>query len=198
MEPFGLEKQLSQILQSKVLLAFGANISGAWGSPRETLFEALGRLCERHFKITALSSTYTTKGYGQIRQPNYVNLVAAAQCALSPRQIISIAKELERCAGRRQLGLNAPRPLDIDLLDYKGRTINWRPARHRPKLVLPHPLMVDRAFVLVPLAEVMPNWRHPVLQLTARQMLNRLGGGGPVLLRREIYRVDSPLLPCDL
>lgn len=144
-----------------------------------------------------VSPFYRTKAVGSVRQPDYLNCIVTADCAIPARQAIEIFKQNERRAGRRLLGRNAPRPLDIDLLDLGGRIVNW-PVRHpRPKVVLPHPMIAERAFVLAPLNDLLPGWRHPVYQLTAHQLLSRQGGLLPVVLRREILRIDLNANSCD-
>ena len=180
-----------------VLLALGANVPGVWGGPYATLQNALLLLASEGFHNLKASPMYRTKAFGQVRQPPYFNLVVAAECALSPRQVLDIAKKIERRSGRRLVGRNGPRPLDIDLIDYAGRIVNWPGGHKRPKLMLPHPLIADRPFVLVPLCDLAPRWRHPVTGLSARQLLGRHGGLRQILLRREISRVDSVPDPCD-
>lgn len=179
------------------LIALGANIDGAWGTPEQTLRECLIHLSGQGFSEFSASPAYRTKAHGASRQPDYLNLVVRAASTVSAFEAIVLFKRLERRAGRRLLGRNAPRPLDIDLLDWSGRVVNWPPRLPRPQVVLPHPLLADRAFVLAPLADLAPNWRHPVNGLTAGQLLNRLGGLRKALRRREIFRVDPIAVPCD-
>lgn len=185
--------------ENNVLIAFGANTNGNWGCPRESLSRAIKILKQEGFSQIKLSPLYCSKPIGSVRQPHYLNLVGTARCAEVPRQVIDLFKRIERCSGRRPLGRNASRPLDIDLLDYRGWRINARnaPPAMRPKLVLPHPRIAERPFVVVPLVDVAPGWRHPVTGLTPVEMLHRLGGRRRLELRREIWRVDSPLLTCD-
>jgi 2-amino-4-hydroxy-6-hydroxymethyldihydropteridine diphosphokinase len=114
--------------------------------------------------------------------PEFYNLVVLARTSLSSGALIRRLKSIERCAGRRARPRWSARPLDLDLLDHGGRILNW-PALTRPggPLVLPHPLMHQRGFVLVPLADIAPHWRHPVLGVTAAALLKRTPG-----LRRGI------------
>jgi 2-amino-4-hydroxy-6-hydroxymethyldihydropteridine diphosphokinase len=93
--------------------------------------------------------------------------------------LLRLLKRLERRAGRRTTPPLQPRPLDIDILDLGGRRLNW-PARGRKRrgLVLPHPLLDRRAFVLIPLLELAPHWSHPVLGVPAKTLLARLGRRG--------------------
>lgn len=88
--------------------------------------------------------------------------------------LLRALKSIERRAGRRVAARWSRRPLDLDIVDHGGRVLNW-PALTRAggPIVLPHPLMHRRGFVLVPLSEVAPHWRHPVLGATAAEMLAR-------------------------
>src|SRR5262249_8436131 len=91
---------------------------------------------------------------------------------------LRLVKGLERQAGRRLGQTWGPRPLDIDILDFGGRRLGWPPGRHRRgRLILPHPEAHRRAFVLVPVADIAPAWRHPVLGATPARPLARLGWG---------------------
>lgn len=183
--------------KKKVLLALGSNIDGKWGAPIEALAHCLQSLAKQGFGNFRVSPLYMTKAQGAVRQPPYLNAVVEATCAKTPRQAIESFKQNERRSGRRLLGRNGPRPLDIDLLDYDGRVINWQAGHPRPKLVLPHPLITERTFVLIPLVDLAPKWRHPVLGISSRQLLIRLGGRQQAIRRRDIYRVDQRLLSCD-
>ena len=185
-----------QNVHNRVIIGLGANTDGIWGPPLETLKKCLKELKNNEIGRICLSPVYRTKAHGSIRQTDYMNLVVQADCAATPRQMVDLFKSIERRSGRRLLGRNAQRPLDIDLLDYAGRIVNWNIGYPRPKLVLPHPMMALRPFVLAPLSDLTPGWRHPVNGLTAGQMLQALGGRRRFLLRREICRVDSATVPC--
>jgi 2-amino-4-hydroxy-6-hydroxymethyldihydropteridine diphosphokinase len=198
MESLKLDKQICQKLDNSIVLAMGANISGAWGEPDASLRYAAAQMLHYGLIIEKLSPVYRTKPHSQIRQHPFLNIVLLVRGNHSPVELLQIFKRLERAAGRRHVGRNGPRPLDIDLIDYFGRTINWRGSIVRPKLVLPHPLIAERPFVLAPLIDVWPHWRHPVSKLTANQMLRELGGLKQLVRQGEIKKLDSPLFPCDL
>ena len=159
------------------LIGIGANVSGTFGSPLATLRRAVVELANFDIHVTSASSLYKTCPVGQGIQPFYLNAVLAVEVAVPPSQLLRCLKRLEGLAGRRRGRRNGPRPLDLDILDFGGRVLNWRSGLvgRRPVLVLPHPLAHRRLFVLVPLAEVAPSWRHPVLDATARQLAVRLG-----------------------
>lgn len=177
-----------------VLLALGANEPGAWGTPHDTLARALSELQAAGIVILRVSHLYRTPPVGGGRQPAYLNaVVLASDGTLGPTRLMRLLKGLERRAGRRVSPPLSSRPLDLDILDFGGRRLNW-PApsrRRRPGLVLPHPLLDRRAFVLVPLLEVAPHWSHPVLGVPARALLARLGRHG----RHGIHRLGCKPSP---
>jgi 2-amino-4-hydroxy-6-hydroxymethyldihydropteridine diphosphokinase len=164
---------------NRLILGLGANIAGPWGSPRETLLRALDALRQQGLTPLHHSAFFRTKPVGGGRQPDYLNAVAVTAARLPPAALLRLVKGLERKAGRRAGRPQGPRPLDIDILDYGGRRLGWPGrGRRRARLVLPHPEAHRRAFVLVPLAQVAPHWRHPVLGASARALLDRLGWKG--------------------
>ncbi len=109
--------------------------------------------------------------------PDFYNAVALIRADLPLGSLMRRLKYIERRAGRRTRARWSARSLDIDVIDHGSRVLNW-PALNKTggPIVLPHPLMHRRGFVLVPLAEVAPHWRHPVLGLTAEQLLARNPG----------------------
>lgn len=165
-----------KLIQSKVLLlALGGNIAGSWGAPRATLERAVRELESAGIKIVHRSNLYRTQPLGVGRQPPYLNLIVAAEPGLAPAVLLRLAKRIEQRAGRRLTPPMHSRPLDIDILDYGGRRFGWPPLRRqRGRIILPHPQIYARAFVLVPLCEVAPSWRHPIMGLSARTLLARL------------------------
>lgn len=130
-----------------VLLAFGGNL----GDPRATIRKALVRLGESGVRIDRSSSFYRTPPWGPVPQPDFVNACAAGETALAPLALLALTQSLERELGRVPAERWGPRAIDIDILDYDGRAID------EPGLVLPHPRMTERAFVLVPLVEIAPD-----------------------------------------
>lgn len=158
-----------------LLIGLGANIAGPWGCPRETLLRARRELCEVGLRTLASSRIYRTVPLGPGRQAPYMNAVLLMRADVAPATLLRVIKRIERRAGRRQGPRWGPRCLDIDVLDHGSRRLG-SPARRRQlgHLVLPHPEMHLRAFVLVPLLEVAPHWHHPTLDVSARTLLARL------------------------
>jgi len=150
-----------------ILIALGANLPSPAGPPTATLRAALARLEERGVKILSVSSFYETPAWPDPAQPAFVNAVAAVESTLQPVELLTLLHGVETDFGRLRSAPNAPRTLDIDLLDYDGK-------RMTDGVMLPHPRMAERSFVLVPLAQVAPNWRHPVTGEAVRDLLIRL------------------------
>ncbi len=150
-----------------ILIALGANIPSTVGPPAVTLKCALGRLDVLGVKILSVSSFYETPAWPDARDPAFINAVAAVKTGLQPVELLELLHGVETDFGRMRSAPNAPRTLDIDLLAYDGRVMTG-------ELLLPHPRIADRSFVLAPLAEIAPDWRHPVTGQGAADMLARL------------------------
>lgn len=163
-----------QLRMNEIWISLGANIPGTWGSPRTAVHKAILELQKRNFHVFARSALYSTPPLGPVRQPYYLNMVIGARAPLGPFALLRLLNRLELSAGRRVNGRWHARPLDLDVLDYGGRVLgNASVQRRRGQIVLPHPEMHRRGFVMVPLAQVAPGWRHPTLGIAARQLLER-------------------------
>ncbi|MCG8559026.1 MAG: 2-amino-4-hydroxy-6-hydroxymethyldihydropteridine diphosphokinase [Hyphomicrobiales bacterium] len=179
-----------------ILLGLGSNRAGDWGTPAETLDRVGRELAAAGCPVTHRSPLYVTAALGPEPQDAFVNGVLAISSSLPPEALLRRLKGLERCAGRRSGRRWGPRALDIDILDYRGLVRGWSassPVRDRmrpPPLVLPHPQLHVRPFVLLPLLDVAPRWRHPVLKQSAQQLWNRVRqqSEGRVLKRLETAR----------
>ena len=156
-----------------ILIALGSNIDGRWGSPHQAVMRALVELNQFPLKLRKSSSLIITKPYGVLNQPDFVNAVAVVETALSPEALMAKLHAIERAAGRRRRKRWGPRCLDLDLLDYHGLTRSGARNTLKP-LRLPHPGIADRKFVLAPILEVAPTWRHPINHQTASDMLKKL------------------------
>jgi 2-amino-4-hydroxy-6-hydroxymethyldihydropteridine diphosphokinase len=183
------------VAANALLLGLGANIAGTWGPPVATLQRAVGELQRAGIEIVRESRTYSAVPLGPERQPPYLNAVILAKTRLSPAMLLRLVKRIEQQAGRRLTRRWGPRSLDIDILDYGGRRFGGNaPRTERGRLVLPHPELHRRAFVLVPLLEIAPQWLHPVLGVAGRRLLARL----PANDRRQVRQaLDLTTGTCD-
>lgn len=162
-------------LRGPILIGLGGNLdSPRWGAPRETLTAALVALEAQGVAIAARSAWYRSEPVPPSDQPWYVNAAAALETGLDAGDLLALMQRIETRFGRVRSMPNAARVVDLDLLDYRGERIE------SADLVLPHPRLHRRRFVLEPLAEIAPGWRHPLIGKTARQLLAELAAEGRV------------------
>lgn len=158
-----------------ILIGIGGNLATAqFGAPRETLSAALAALETAGICIAARSAWYRSEPVPRSDQPWFVNAVASLATDLQPSELLGVLQRTETQFGRVRDERNAARVLDLDLLDHRGAVMVT------PSLVLPHPRLHQRRFVLAPLAEIAPDWHHPLLGLTALQLLAQLAADQPV------------------
>lgn len=146
----------------EVYLGLGSNLGDREGNLREAV-----KLLSERLRIGQVSSVYETEPVGDDGQPRYLNQVCQFYTTLPPAALLPLLKGFELKLGRTGPS-GAPRPIDIDILFYGNRVVKT------PKLVIPHPRLIERAFVLIPLVEIAPDLKHPVNHKTAKQLLSKL------------------------
>lgn len=161
-----------------ILIALGSNLPSRAGEPRETLRAALDAFAVQGIAVNAVSPFYETPAWPDPGDPRYVNAVASVTTALSPRELMERLQRIETSLGRERSARNAPRTLDLDVIDYDSRVEEGPP-------VLPHPRMHSRAFVLLPLFDIVPNWRHPVSGEGVAALIANLPGGTEGVVRLD-------------
>lgn len=159
-----------------ILLGLGANLPSArHGGPAATLAAALAALAAEGVAVERLSPWYRSAPVPAADdQPWYINGVASVKTGLAPEALLALLHRVERRFGRVRRERNEPRVLDLDLLDYDGLVQPGGGA------VLPHPRLHERAFVLLPLREVAPGWRHPTLGRGVDELIAALPPGQQV------------------
>ena len=150
-----------------VYLGLGSNL----GDRLENLRDAILKLAP-DIKVTAYSSVYQTPPWGFEQQPAFLNQVVMGETHLIPGDLLQYLKNIESVLGRQPTFRNGPRIIDLDILFYDNMIIN------QPDLIIPHPRLHERAFVLVPFAEIAPNYHHPVLDLSVKEMLQVIDRSG--------------------
>jgi len=148
-----------------VYLGLGSNM----GNRQDNLDRALDFLSQR-LRVEKVSSIYDTEPLGNIEQPRFLNLVCQVYTRLAPVELLTLAKGIEKKMGRVLDKSNTPRPIDIDILFYGDRAIET------PELVIPHPRLAERAFALIPLAEIAPDLVHPVSSKTIKELVKGVTG----------------------
>jgi len=169
------------IPRSRVYIGLGGNLPSVYGDPRHTLQAAIHGL-EELGRLAGCSSFYETAPVDLEAQPSFINAVAALDTTLPPELLLRMLLALEIRFGRDRAGTppKGPRVLDLDLLLYGDLILSQEELR------VPHPQMARRRFVLAPLAEIAPDLRHPVLDLTITELLSALPDAGPN--RRDAVR----------
>ena len=160
------------------IIGLGANME----NPLEMIREALKRLQELpDTRLAALSSIYLTEPQGGPESQDwYHNAVAFLETSMPPIRLLRALMIAEKAMGRKRLVHWGPRTIDMDFL-AKGDLV----VEAQPELILPHPRMHERLFVMAPLAEVAPHWRHPILNQTAAELLARIPAEGQGLKKLE-------------
>jgi len=157
-----------------IFIGAGGNLAHpSHGDPQAVLKAALKELGRRGVKVIRISPWYRTAPVPASDQPWYVNVVAEVATDLPADRLLQVLHEVEQAFGRVRTVVNAARVIDLDLLDFRGEIAAGGPGR----AILPHPRMGARAFVLRPLADLAPDWRHPVSGASIQALLAALPAG---------------------
>jgi len=150
-----------------VVIALGSNLAGAYPSSETLLEAALARLGELGLEVQACSCWWRSAAWPDAADPDFINGVALVNTVLSPHEVMAFLARVEREFGRTREMVNAPRTLDLDLIAH-GRSVI-----EDPDLTLPHPRAHERRFVMGPLAQIAPAWRHPLSGMSAAELAPR-------------------------
>jgi len=162
-----------------ILIGLGANLASPAGPPAVTLAAAIDRLAGVEIITLQRSRWFVSAPVPASDQPWFVNGVIAVATALEPAALLAQMRRIEAEFGRVRGAANAARTLDLDLLAYGDRVESlspgWAPGSPGG-LILPHPRLAERAFVLLPLADIAPSWHHPVTGRSRAELIGALDG----------------------
>ena len=164
-------------LTGGVYIGLGANLPSEIGSPRQTLEEIVRRLVRPGIEVVRVSPWYESEPVPPSDQPWFVNGAAELRTGLRPTALLAVLHGLEQGLGRTRRSRWEARTLDLDLLDYCGLVVRSGPP------VLPHPRVEERSFVLLPLRDIAPGWRHPETGKAIDVLIAALPTGGGVVRR---------------
>jgi 2-amino-4-hydroxy-6-hydroxymethyldihydropteridine diphosphokinase len=152
-------------------IALGSNLAGRFSSPKAAVEAAIRALESVDIQVVAQSRLYRSTAWPDPSDPEFVNAVACVETALPASVLLARLHEIEAAFGRERRHVNAPRTLDLDIVDYGGMVSAPGEAP-----ILPHPRLADRAFVLLPLMNIAPDWRHPATGQTIDELIAALPG----------------------
>ena len=162
-----MKKQDTSENQAKIVfLAIGSNLGNKINNIETAKFE----LEKYNINILKSSSNYLSKSWPDFTKPNYVNVVIKIKTNLAPLVLLKVCNLIEMKLGRIRTSVNAPRTCDIDIIDYNKKMLK----ENNSQLVLPHPRLSKRNFVLLPLFEIEKSWKHPKSKINIVNLINSL------------------------
>ena len=160
------KQDTSENLANTVYLAIGSNLGNKINNIEIAKFE----LKKHKIIILKSSSSYVSQSWPDPSKPNYINIVIKIITKLAPIKLLRVCNSIELKLGRVRKAINAPRTCDIDIIDYNKKIINEK----NKKLILPHPRLSKRNFVLLPLFEIEKTWKHPKSRINIVNLINSL------------------------
>ncbi len=160
------KQDTSENLANSAYLAIGSNLENKINNIEITKVE----LEKYKIKILKSSSNYISESWPDPSMPNYINIIIKIKTSLAPLELLKICNLIELKLGRVRVKKNAPRTCDIDIIDYNKMILNEKDSQ----LILPHPRMSTRNFVLIPLYEVDKSWKHPKSKINIVNLINSL------------------------
>ena len=168
-----------------ILLGIGSNLASSFGDRFENIKLAIRHLKKSGIKIIKQSSFYETLSYPDIKNPKFINVVIAVDAVLKAEDLMSLLISIEEKLERKRRIKNDPRTCDIDIIDYKGEVINFQ--HESLNLQIPHEKINQRNFVLFPLKEIYPEWKHPKTNEIISTLIEKL----PEVDRKSILKIEK-------
>ena len=163
-----IKQDTSENLVNIAFLGIGSNL----GNRKSNIEKAKFLLEKNSIKIIKSSNIYETYSWPNKNDPKFYNIVIKIITKLKPINLFKIIKDIEKKLGRKKSPVNRPRICDIDILDYRGQI--YKLCFNKDKLIIPHPRLHNRNFVLFPLYEIEKNWKHPVKKTKIKDLIEKL------------------------
>ena len=163
-----IKQDISENLVNIAFLSIGSNL----GNKIKNIEKAKFLLEKNSIKIIKSSNIYETFSWPNKNEPKFYNIVIKIITKLKPAELFNIIKNIEEELGRKKTLVNKPRTCDIDILDYKGQI--YKSSSNNNKLIIPHPRLHNRNFVLFPLFEIEKNWKHPLKKTKIQDLIEKL------------------------
>ncbi len=154
---------MSEDLAKSIYLGIGSNL----GNKRKNIEKSKFNLITNNIKILKCSSYYESLSWPDPNNPKFLNIVLEIETYFGPLELFRKCKKIEEKLGRKKLPKNSPRECDIDIIDFRN-------MKTTGELILPHPRMNTRNFVLLPLFEINKRWKHPILKVNIRELISSL------------------------
>ncbi len=155
-----------------IILGLGSNLHSSFGDKFNNINLALSALETHKIKILLKSSLYETPSYPNNKDPKFVNMVIGISCDLKPPELAAASISVEESLERKRKLKNEPRTCDIDIIDYNSEILNFK--YKNLNFNVPHVNLVYRNFVLIPLKEIVPDWKHPKTKEPIDLIINKL------------------------
>ena len=168
-----------------IFLAIGSNVPSSFGDRFDNINLAISSLYERGIQTIKKSSFYETFSYPNKKNPKFINIVVTVKTHLSPVDLMSVLLFIEEKLERNRCKKNDPRTCDIDIIDYNNQVLNFQ--YKNIDLEIPHKKLIYRNFVLFPLQEIAPSWKHPNTEEIIGTLIHKL----PPKDRKSILKVEK-------
>lgn len=157
------------MMPQKIIIGIGGNIKSDDGShPIHVAMKAINSLENYSIQVIEQSSWYESEPIPKSNQPNFFNCIVFANTILNELDVLKVLHKIEHTLGRRRKTVNEPRVIDLDLIDYSNKILSNK------EIIIPHPRAHTRRFVMEPLAELDPNWVHPILKTNVYKILKKI------------------------
>ena len=168
-----------------IILALGSNLTSNFGNRFENIDKAVEYLKDYNIKVIKKSSFYETESFPDKNNPKFINIVIEVSTQLDLEDLASKIMIVENKLGRKRGVKNQPRTCDIDIIDYNNKEIKF--TKNQFEFIVPHISLESRNFVLFPLKEILPNWKHPKSKESINTLIEKL----PLDERNSILKVNK-------